>query len=276
MRIALCADEVYSLPLAVAVGSILDVASDPTKVEIIVIDCGIHRESRKMLSDAWAPHGDRVKFVKPAVQSWLSLADPARTWISAATYARLLLPEILPDSWRRVIYIDTDTLTLSDLGELWELDLGDLPLAAIHDCGIPFVGSRGGIQNWPDYHLDPAAKYFNAGVMLLNLDLIRAQGTFESAWSYCASSAGLAAWADQEGLNAAVGGQFLELPQSWNAMWYWTRDDLPLDEGERLMQAVQIRHYSGPEKPWLDPRLNKMPWGWKAYRCALNKIQGNP
>ncbi len=78
------------------------------------------------------------------------------------------VPE-LPD---RLIYLDTDTLPVGDLRELWEVELSGEELAGVRDFyGHRFFGVR----------------YLNSGVLLLDLVRIRETGLFRRAIKACAT-----------------------------------------------------------------------------------------
>jgi lipopolysaccharide biosynthesis glycosyltransferase len=62
--------------------------------------------------------------------------------LSAVTFARLLLPELLPAETETVVYLDSDLIVCDDLSELCDLGLGELPVAAVQDYAVETIGSR--------------------------------------------------------------------------------------------------------------------------------------
>ena len=56
--------------------------------------------------------------------------------LSRATFGRLMMGELLPDSLERVIYLDCDVLVLSSLRPLAEIDLHGKVLGAVEDLGV--------------------------------------------------------------------------------------------------------------------------------------------
>jgi len=80
---------------------------------------------------------------------------------SEATYYRLMLPIILDEE--RILNLDGDTLTFSDLNELYNLDFKDNYILGFYDYsswGVDYLGIK-------------SKSYINAGVILLNLKKIR-------------------------------------------------------------------------------------------------------
>src|SRR3546814_19454760 len=89
--------------------------------------------------------------------------------ISHASYLRIFIPEILPDSVEKVLYLDCDIVVRNDIAALWNLSMGDKVLGAARN--LFFV-------RHDDLGLPAGADYFNAGVLLKNLKSWReADGT---------------------------------------------------------------------------------------------------
>ena len=89
--------------------------------------------------------------------------------VSQAAHLRLLAGGSLPDSVRKVIYLDADLLIQGDLFELWEQDLQGNIAAAVQDSYL---------QRYPTHYLPSEAAgadwpYFNSGMMVLDLDAWR-------------------------------------------------------------------------------------------------------
>ena len=51
-----------------------------------------------------------------------------------STFYRLFLPSMLPETVKKVLFIDCDTLVMQDLTPLWEMDMGDKWLYGVDDC----------------------------------------------------------------------------------------------------------------------------------------------
>lgn len=98
------------------------------------------------------------------------LADGKNTknFYTPYTLLRLYLDglEGLPD---KIIYLDIDTMCASDIGQLYDVDLGDAEYGAVLD----YMG-----KFWINRH------YCNAGVLLLNLKRIRQTKLFSRARDY--------------------------------------------------------------------------------------------
>ncbi|MGF1630927.1 MAG: glycosyltransferase family 8 protein [Kiloniellaceae bacterium] len=166
--------------------------------------------------------------------------------ISHASYLRIFIPEILPASEEKVLYLDCDIVVRHDIAPLWNLDLGDKVLGAARN--LYFV-------RHDDLDMPAGADYFNAGVLLMNLKRWReADGTARVVRFIEAHHDHL--WAhDQDALNAVFCGEFLELAPTWNfqTSMLWTEPDglsLSYPQFRRLLADPGIVHYTSPSKPW--------------------------
>ena len=70
----------------------------------------------------------------------------------------------------RVLYLDAGVLVRKDLKDLWDTDLCGKPIAASPDVGFPMSGLDGSTPS--------PSPYSNAGIMLMDLALVRRIGVF--------------------------------------------------------------------------------------------------
>jgi lipopolysaccharide biosynthesis glycosyltransferase len=264
--VACCADDAYALPLAVAVRSALD-HLDPSRVlELHVIDAGFTPASRARLLASWPAERLRVRFVPVTAGRVHHL--PSGGHVSAASYARILLPELLPEI-ERVIYLDSDVVVLGDLGRLWDEPLHDTACLAVQDNSAPFIDAERAcprcvphiltprpIENYADLGLDPRGKYFNSGVLVMDLRRWRDAGFPERMLRCIEDNRDHLRFWDQYALNAVLAGSWRELDLRWNVSPYlsnyesWERSPFERDAFERAVSDPWIVHFLGPDKPW--------------------------
>ena len=167
---------------------------------------------------------------------------------SASAIDRLLLPAVLPEL-DKVLYLDSDILIRDDIRGLFDTDLADAPLAA--RVPLPAVGrgyqmnvlaglSKLGARSedffaWATASAPLGFSSFNAGVMVLNLARMRADG-FVSRFLPAASAFRLH---DQQILNFYASNRIVPLDARFN---YIPHQDIPLDP--------TIVHWAGAFKPW--------------------------
>lgn len=163
---------------------------------------------------------------------------------------RLLLPRLLPDL-DRILYLDADLMIVGSLAALWETDLEGRCLAAVTN---PLLGAdRRRVVS--DLGLPDPGRYFNSGVMLMDLERLRQTGLMGRAEEIARARSVPTPWADQEPLNAALWAERLDLHPRWNLMNPIL--DLPMRRlpwsPAQITEAIAdpaIIHFIGPYKPW--------------------------
>ena len=289
VAVACAADAGYVMPLAAMLHSAVAHLAPSRRLDVHVLAEGIGAADRDRLARACARDGVRL--------GWID-ADPAAlrdlpTWgrMPRTTYQRLLLPDLLPDL-AKVIWLDCDIVVAADLGRLWDVDLDGRAALAVQDMVVPVVSSRLGIRSFRALGLPAEAKYFNAGVMVLDLDRWRREDVAGRAVAYLRAHHDEVLLWDQEGLNAALHGRWGELDPRWNqnagvAGRPFFRRPSHLDEGtyRSVVEDPWIVHYCGSLKPWTlhdtgDPararffrHLDATAWaGWRPSRTVKRRM----
>lgn len=101
---------------------------------------------------------------------------PVRGQWSMAMYYRLMLPELVEENITKIIYLDGDIIVNKSLDDLFAIDMEENVICACED------------RNWVEEVVNkcPIAthifncgyKYFNSGVMLMNLNILRKKYPF--------------------------------------------------------------------------------------------------
>ena len=159
--------------------------------------------------------------------------------ISKATFYRLMLADLLPATIGRVLYLDSDLVVNGSLEEInTRMDA---------DQGIRLWAVDHAMPSHQFKHLLPlgftGAKYFNAGVLGINLEGWRADGMTEKFLRLLGDTDGKLEWADQDILNLSFDRAWGELPSRFNRMSLHKRDP----------ETPTIIHYTGSLKPWQYP-----------------------
>lgn len=176
---------------------------------------------------------------------------PVKGFTGKATWYRIFLPELLPDV-DRILYLDADAVVADGLPPLWSTDLGDSYVAAVTN-----VFERHYAHRPAEIGLDGEAAYFNAGVLLFNLDAMRRDGCSDALLTHGRSHARSLTWRDQDALNAVLAPRRLRLHPRWNCMnsiliFPWAEDLFGADAVQEARERPGIRHFEGPglNKPW--------------------------
>lgn len=169
------------------------------------------------------------------------------SYVSAATYSRLLLPEFFDDRWDRLLYLDADTRIMARLQTLLDANLHGKPVGAVHDYLRYII--YGMEDSRKRLALRSDAPYFNAGVICFDWRATIASGLLHRAQAFATESAHLCNSHDQDALNKAFEGAWAPLDPRWNFMTVAVPDDV-----FRLYYPAKFRpyisHFAGPVKPW--------------------------
>jgi lipopolysaccharide biosynthesis glycosyltransferase len=248
--VSLTFDANYLAPAAAVMRSCL-VHTDGQSLQFEVIhDESLSRHDRQRLQ---AMCGDAGAVINLRLMDERRLRGlPSVDRFGSIVWWRLFLPELLEDV-DRVLYLDCDTLALSSLHPLWGEDLGASALAAVANVVEPRMR-----EHVATLGIDYPGGFFNAGVLLLQLDRMRDERSTEELVDYAVRHQKMLTWNDQDALNVVFNKRWHALHPRWNAqnnLWSW-RDwaiDVfgpgPVDEA---VCAPAIRHFEGPSvaKPW--------------------------
>src|SRR5438270_9631697 len=168
MDVTFVVDAAFVPWCAAAIRSCLDHAGSGLIVHI-VHDGSITAETgRERLARLVEGGGATLRLY--AVDESRFAALPITSSLGRVVWVRCLLPELLIDT-RRVLYLDADTLVVDDLAPLTTPEFDGAGIA-----GVPNVVTPDDRPRIEALGLDPR-RYLNAGVMLLDLEQLRAEDT---------------------------------------------------------------------------------------------------
>lgn len=185
-------------------------------------------------------------------------------YISLSTYFRCFLTEILPSDIKKVIYIDCDLLVLNSLKPLWDTDISGYALAAVEDMNSSFTDKHRRLGLLESY------LYFNAGVLLINLDYWRSHDVMNRLMIWMGQYRTRIVAHDQDLLNAVLSKEVTYLSHRWNmqeGMLRRRRHTLPSSEStiDQEMKQPAIIHFAGKHKPWQEKCINPYKPMWERY-----------
>ena len=137
---------------------------------------------------------------------------------SVGAMYRLLIPQILPQDIDKVIYFDSDIIVNLDLKELWQVELGDKSFAAADEIKADsFSHPINAAKNYlVTSGLVEYSDYFNSGVLLMNLKLLRdKENLIMDGVKFIGENPQLV-YLDQEVLNYLFSKNYLKLDEKFN------------------------------------------------------------
>ncbi len=258
LLIGCAADEAFAPGLAVAARSLLERLPRGIGARLWIVDAGLAAATKENLRRSWEEFAVDLTWIPFDVAPVRGLKTEER--FPPVTYARLLLPGLLPSTERRLLYLDSDLLVRADVRELWRTDLRGAAFGAVQDLGCLTVSEPlYGLRNFRELGLPADQPYCNAGVLLIDLPRWRAERISERVIEYVAANPDAVQWPEQDGLNAVAGSRWTALDPRWNSLvgslrtssaLSWSDDRVDQETLARFTVDPAIVHFIGPEKPW--------------------------
>jgi lipopolysaccharide biosynthesis glycosyltransferase len=271
--VVLAADENFAMPLAATVRSALDNLAADRKLRIFVLDGGLSDATKQRLERSWPSGRYQLAWVDVDPSQVRHMPITADKHLNHITYYRVLMPWVVPQEIERAVYLDSDMIVLADLSRLWDDGLhGDVCRAA-QDSGVPCIDPRVALANYrrcrrhlgsstpvPNYRelgLDPAAPYFNAGVLIVDLPRWRNADLTNRVLACLEQNRPYVRWSDQYALNVVLTGGWGQLDPRWNqganifAFPSWSQSPFDRQTFEQLRDDPYIVHFTTRYKPWL-------------------------
>ena len=259
MNIVVCTDHNYVMPCGVMLYSLCKNSATTTIVFNVIIDDSVSDKDKDLLSQSKG-NNSNVEIVYYPIDGKLFENFPnlgKGVYVSKATYYRLYLAEILPESIDKVLYLDCDMIVRKDLEDLWNTNIDEVAVAAVMD------GMDGLVQLYNRLGYPMEKGYFNAGVLLVNLKYWRDNRINEKCLDYMKNNYNRIVSHDQDILNYVLqdskkslnltynfGESFLYKPQYMQ--FYYAKYKTEIDAA---INDPAIVHYT-ISKPWKMECLN--------------------
>lgn len=168
-----------------------------------------------------------------------------------AIWWRCMLPKLLPDTVKRIIYADVDTLFVRDLREANEFEIGTNLLSGCFD----------------------SSTYINSGFLVMNIEQFRLENKYPLMVNWAENNQ--TRYPDQDMLNTICHGRIKPMSRKFNII---------VDAGYsflKTMTASQYRdikypvmlHYAGKIKPW-NADIKRF-FTFNVYRKYYNAVINN-
>jgi lipopolysaccharide biosynthesis glycosyltransferase len=162
-----------------------------------------------------------------------------RDYYSKSTYFRLFIADLFPE-FNKALYLDSDIAILSDIADLYNIDIGDNLVGAAPDGVIQttfefqeYAEKVVGVNNYKNY--------FNAGILIMNLREMR-RCDFQGKFVYLLDTIKFKVAQDQDYLNRICKGRVKIISDTW--------DKMPFKELYNEGEKINLIHYNLSLKPW--------------------------
>ena len=250
MEIVICPDHNYIMPYGIMLKSLVSTNHYPINCHAI-IDNSVTEDDKRMLQSIFELGENKIYFYSDSVFSDYKYPILPHSRFTKNTFYRLYIASLLPSNINKVLYIDGDIIIRKDITSLWNTNLEGYAAACVTD-------QRFDIQNFNRLGYSCNDGYYNAGVMLINLEYWRKEGVESQFNDFMFSNPEKIHIVDQDVSNFVLRKKILFLNLKYNVQeeFFWKREYSYMDlyrYGEEIEEAIRdpyIVHYTGAFKPW--------------------------
>lgn len=285
-HVLFCSDDRGFLPLTVALYSLLKSANPSRALRISIFTGGEdalsleHVARLRAIAERYPFAELEVVDVSELLTHWHdAFFNPKSAWCMLA-WARSFVGEVFCEEKGNIVYLDIDTFVTGALDDLYDLDLGENALAGVYESSRQEDQIRGS-DYWKRGLIDEAAeRYFNSGVLVLNVECFRKEHVLEKLATWFLQNRERILRDDQDALNALFWNRILSLPPNYNYTdgWChrqlkhsvrqkWWRGNPPREILEAILKP-RIIHYWSKSKPW---KCNHRPER-RCYERAMREL----
>lgn len=263
-------DDNYVIPTVVAVQALVSNKKEETKYVINIIASGLSEKSKNMFLELCSDKVE-VKIVEVDINKYADLGNDRGDYCQASKAAlfKFDIPNLFTE-YEKIIYLDGDLIVRKDLSGLYRTDIKNHYVAAVNDSGKIYSGRK--IMKEID-------TYFNSGVMLLNLTMMRKDNLTEKLM-HQKSIMDDVSLMDQDVFNIVMQKKVKLLPIKYNYLYInllraesqkkveicdinslYSSNYLSLDD---IRKDAVIIHFASANKPWKDSKV-RLYSEWKKY-----------
>lgn len=187
--------------------------------------------------------------------------------VTIAAYYRLFVAEVLPREIHKIIYLDGDMIVRKSLTDLWETDIDDYAIGAVHDMHEEYHCISGRLP----YQMVEKG-YLNSGMLLINLDYWREHDCLSRFMKCVDDNFDALKMHDQDVLNVVLHDEVKWLPVTYNfqscflekfnkpgRFWHIEK------EIEQYKRDPAIVHFTAEDKPWKIEVFHTYTKDWRRF-----------
>jgi lipopolysaccharide biosynthesis glycosyltransferase len=245
VSVAFICDSYYVIPTAVAITSLIQNKNQNTYYDIYIIAADLSENEFEKFYEFRGSNTD-IHIIKASLEKFNCFKK--NEYITLAAFLKFDLPDLIPKP-NKVLYLDSDVLIQKDLSNLFEINIKDCYAGVIKN--IFMTANDFNIKN-----------YFNSGVMLLNLDMMR-ENNASTALFNIRRSINQWTFMDQDCFNIYFDEKVKLLPLIYNFFYsLFLHEKLTLEDinkiyGTHYSSLYDIKkdcciiHLVGHYKPWI-------------------------
>lgn len=260
-------DDNYLPYLAVSIRSLIENASPDYCYRIHILNNGLDPERLSLILSMEQENVEIVSVDVTHVIEPIAERLNLRDYYTVSIYFRLFIASMFPQ-YHKAIYLDADIAVNGDISALYHVALGQRILGVVSD---DIIASHKDFRRYSEEALGiPYRRYFNSGVLLMNLDRFRMED-IERKFVYLLQTYHFeTVCPDQDYLNVLCRDKVLYLDKGWNKM--------SIDGN--YSGTPNLVHYNMFYKPWQYKNIVYQEYFWQyaemtAFYDELRETQRN-
>lgn len=202
-------DNNYAPYAGISMNSLFESNREMPHICVYLVTDGVSEENKRRFSEQAEEYSRELIMVdaQPIVEQIRHLGIPTYRGSYTAN-CRLFFEDFIRDDVDRLLYLDCDTLVVSSLGELVDLDMGCKAVGVVRDSLTDEYKTLIGFGKNDDY--------FNSGVLLIDTRRWREQSFTRRLWDYAKNVRSAFCNPDQDLLNIVLKDKKYILPPEYN------------------------------------------------------------
>ena len=265
INIVMICDDGYVMPTSVAITSII-VNSNKNRNYIFYLLCdNINNENKKKLLSQTS-HNALIKLVDVDSSKYQGV-EKTYSKVTKSSLLKFSIPIYLANI-KKALYLDGDIVVCKDIAPLYDTQLGDNYAAVISDGPKDLKNLPGGKKHY--YYADPL--YFNSGVMLLNLELLRKEDISQKLIDFRLNEYNF--FMDQDAFNCIFGKNVIHMGVEYDFMLHlisYVNKEYSVDQ---LVDFYSLKPYKTIDEIFQNTIVFHYTFAkpWKYYDIPMNEI----
>lgn len=264
-------------PLVVSLTSLAENAGQDTFYDVYILtDSSFAQDCENAIKRYLGNYAGRCSLIFKNVGTIFDDALLSIPHTTRPTYFRLAVPDLLDED--QCIYLDTDTIVMSDLKALFYTPLHDCYVAGVWHPGVVLFDWESTIRK--NAKVPDAGQYINAGVLVMNLKSLRRDNMVKRFLELIPQNMPSQ---DQDILNHACYGKIAFIPLKYNVITKLA--DRGLEDYKNSYSEAELKeawnkpciiHYADQYKPWNSKDCVFMEQWWSfcrkspMYKCIVS------
>lgn len=211
------------------------------KITVYILNSSLEEQDVSVLSKAIISFGGEAVIVPVPLELFKGMPTVLERF-SIEIYFRIFAHKFLPPEVDRALWLDADMIILRSIETFYYQEFEGRSLIVCRDCGYA-TEEIADIKKQMDIEEDH--QYFNSGVVLYNLDLIRQRFSTDKFYWIMQQYSHILKYPDQDILNYIYQGQIKYADE--NIYNFQVQDIFNIDANRT---GIRILHYAGNKKPW--------------------------